>query len=162
MIRKALKKTTKSDKLKAFIKKSKISPEFLHANRKMISRGVFLGLFIAFIPMPMQMAAVLLFMPFFRFNVPLAIAMVWITNPFTMPPIYVIEYYTGSFFLGSHIQEVEMTLDWFKDNLDDIFIPLYTGALFYSITLSTLAYYLVNYFWRKSVHKDKKKHRHHR
>ncbi|MDF1877552.1 DUF2062 domain-containing protein [Sulfurimonas sp. SAG-AH-194-L11] len=162
MIRKALKKTTKSEKLQAFIKKSKISPEFLKANRKMISRGVVLGLFIAFIPMPMQMAAVLLFMPIFRFNVPLAIAMVWITNPFTMPPIYVIEYYTGSFFLGTHVQEVEMTLEWFSDNIDDIFIPLYTGALFYSITVSTAAYYLVNYFWEKSVHKDKKKHRHNR
>jgi uncharacterized protein (DUF2062 family) len=162
MIRKTLKKTTKSEKLKAFVQKSKIPSEFLASTRKMITRGVVLGLFVAFIPMPMQMAAILLFMPFFRFNVPIAIAMVWITNPFTMPAIYVVEYYTGSFFLGMHIGEVEMTLEWFKDNIDDIFIPLYTGALFYSITFSFSAYWLVNHFWRSSVKKDKKKHRHHR
>jgi len=162
MIRKTLKKTTKSEKLKAFIKKSKINPEFLSTNRKMITRGVVLGLFIAFIPMPMQMAATLLFMPFFRFNVPIAVAMVWITNPFTMPPIYVVEYYTGSFFLGTEITDVEMSLSWFKENIADIFIPLYTGALFYSIVSATLAYYLVGYFWKRSVHKDKAKHRHHR
>jgi len=162
MIRKTLKKTSKSDKLKAFIKKSKIPPEFLSVNRKMISRGVFLGIFIAFIPMPMQMAAVLLFMPFFRFNVPVAIAMCWITNPFTMPPIYVIEYYTGSFFLGMEIGEVETTIEWFTDNIDDIFIPLYTGALFYSVVGSLSAYWTVNHFWKKSVHKDKKKHPRHR
>ena len=158
MIRKALKKTTKSDKLKEFIKKSKIPQEFLFPNRKMITRGVVLGLFIAFIPMPMQMAATLLFMPFFRFNVPIAVAMVWITNPFTMPPIYMIEYYTGSFFLGSEIAHVELTIDWFKDNIDDIFIPLYTGALFYSVVSSFLAYWVVTFFWKRSVHKAKDLH----
>jgi len=162
MIRKVLKKTTKSQKLKAFIAKSKISPEFLASTRKMIIRGVTLGLFVAFIPMPMQMAAVLLFMPFFRFNVPIAIAMVWITNPFTMPPIYVMEYYTGSFFLGTEISNVEMTVGWFQENIDDIFIPLYTGALFYSLTSAFSAYWLVDHFWKSSVKKAKKKHRHHR
>ena len=162
MIRKTLKKTTKSDKLKEFLKKYKINPEFLSTNRKMITRGLMLGLFIAFIPMPMQMAATLLFMPFFRFNVPMAVATVWITNPFTMPPIYVIEYYTGSFFLGTEITDVQMSLEWFTDNIDDIFIPLYTGALFYSVTSSVLAYYLVRFFWKRSVDRDKKMHRHDR
>jgi len=162
MIRKTLKNTTKSEKLKNFIEKSKIPREFLSPTRKMIIRGVVLGLFIAFIPMPLQMAAILLFMPFFRFNVPIAIAMVWITNPFTMPPIYVVEYYTGSFFLGSEIEHVEMSLDWFTENIDDIFVPLYTGALFYSVVSSFSAYWLVNHFWKSSVHKSKKKHRHHR
>jgi len=162
MIRKTLKKTTKSEKLKAFIKKSKIPPEFLQANRKMISRGVFIGLFIAFIPMPMQMAAVLLVMPFMKFNVPIAISMCWLSNPFTMPPMYYMEYLTGSFFLGSEISHVEMTLDWFSDNIDDIFIPLYVGTLFYSIVGSLSAYWAVNHFWKSSVHKDKKRHRHNR
>ncbi len=158
MIRKKLQNITKSEKLKAFIQKSKVSKEFLAPTRKMISRGVVLGLFIAFIPMPMQMAAVLVFMPFFRFNVPIAIAMVWITNPFTMPPIYVIEYYTGSFLLGSKIGEVYMNLEWFKDNLNNIFIPLYTGALFYSISSASLAYWAVTYFWKRSVYKEKNIH----
>ncbi|HIP20830.1 MAG TPA: DUF2062 domain-containing protein [Sulfurimonas sp.] len=162
MIRKALKNTTKSEKLKAFIKKSKVPPEFLQANRKMISRGVFIGIFIAFIPMPMQMALVLAFMPVFRFNVPIALAMCWLSNPFTMPPMYYMEYLTGSFFLGSEVSEVHMTLEWFKENLDDIFVPLYLGTLFYSVFGSLFAYWAVNHFWRKSVHQDKKKHRHHR
>ncbi len=158
MIRKTLKKTSKSEKLKAFIKKSKVPPEFLSTNRRMVSRGVLLGIFIAFIPMPMQMAAVLLFMPFFRFNVPIAIAMCWLSNPFTMPPMYYIEYLTGSFFLGTKIENVEMSLSWFSDNFNNIFIPLYTGTLFYSVVGSLLAYWAVNYFWKSSVHKEKEKH----
>jgi hypothetical protein len=162
MIRKTLKKTTKSEKLKAFIKKAKIPPEFLAANRKMISRGVLLGIFIAFIPMPMQMAAVLLFMPFFRFNVPIALAMCWLSNPFTMPPMYYMEYLTGSFILGIKAAPVEMTLDWFSNNIDDIFIPLYFGTALYSIFGSLLAYWAVNHFWKSSVYKAKKKNRKHR
>jgi uncharacterized protein (DUF2062 family) len=156
MIRKALKKTSNNEKLKAFIKKYKIPKEYLSTNRKMISRGVLIGLFIAFIPMPMQMAAVLLFMPFFRFNVPVALAMCWLSNPLTMPPMYYMEYLTGSFFLGSEVAPVELTLEWFSENIDDIFVPLYVGTIFYSVFGSLFAYFTVNYLWKLSVNKEKK------
>lgn len=158
MMRKTLKKTTQHEKLQEFIKKSKIPPEFLSANRKMLSRGVFLGLLIAFIPMPMQMAAVLLFMPFFRFNVPIALAMCWLTNPITMPPLYYVEYHVGSFLLGMQTQPVELTVEWFSENIDAIFIPLYTGAALFSMVFGFLGYWAVNHFWRRSVHHDKRKH----
>ena len=159
MLRKTLKKTSKHEKLKSFIKKYKIPHEYLSTNRKMVSRGVLLGIFIAFIPMPMQMAAVLAFMPFFKFNVPIGLAMCWLSNPFTMPPMYYMEYLTGSFFLNMKPQPVEMTLEWFSNNLDDIFIPLYAGTLLYSVFGSLLAYWAVNYFWKGSVQKDRQKHR---
>ena len=87
MIRKTLKRTSKSEKLKEFIKKYKVPSQYLATNRQMISRAVSLGIFIAFIPMPMQMLAVLAFVPFFKFNVPVALAMCWLRNPFTMPPM---------------------------------------------------------------------------
>lgn len=162
MIRKNLKKVSKSDKLKEFIKKSKVPPEYLSTNRRMVSRAVLIGLFIAFIPMPLQMAVVLAVVPFIRFNVPIGLAMCWLSNPFTMPPMYYMEYLTGSFFLGTEIAPVEMTLDWFSDNIDNIFIPLYTGTLFYSIFVSLFGYWIVNHFWKKSVHEDRKLHRKHR
>lgn len=158
MIRKTLKKTSKSEKLKAFLKKYKVPREYLATNRKMVTRAVFLGVFIAFIPMPMQMLAVLAFMPFFKFNVPIALAMCWFSNPFTMPPMYYIEYLTGSFLIGSEIAPVEMTLEWFNDNFGKIFIPLYVGTFFYAAIIASIAYYVVNYFWKSSVRKDKKLH----
>jgi uncharacterized protein (DUF2062 family) len=156
MIRKTLKKTSKHKKLKDFIEKYKIPKEYLSANRKMISRGVLIGLFIAFIPMPMQMAAVLLFIPFVKFNVPVGIAMCWLSNPITMPPMYYMEYLTGSFLLGIKPAPVEMTMKWFENNIDNIFIPLYFGTAMYSIFGSLIAYFAVNYFWKISVDKDRK------
>jgi hypothetical protein len=125
----------------------------------MISRGVLIGLFIAFIPMPMQMAAVLLFVPFVRFNVPIGLAMCWLSNPITMPPMYYMEYLTGSYLLGMKPEPVEMTLEWFKNNIDAIFIPLYFGTAIYSIFGSITAYFLVNYLWKLSVEKARKLHR---
>ncbi len=159
MLRKNLKKISKSDKLKDFIAKYKIPSEYLSTNRKMVARGVTLGLFIAFIPMPMQMLAIIAFMPFFKFNVPLGLAMCWISNPFTMPFIYYAEYLTGSFFLGVEPEPVQMTIEWFSKNIDNIFIPLYTGTFFYSIIFSSLFYWLINHFWKGSVHRDRKLHR---
>ena len=162
MIRKNLKKISRSEKLKAFIKKYKVAPEFLSTNRKMVSKAVFIGLFIAFIPMPMQMLAVLSVMPFVRFNVPIALAMCWLSNPLTMPPMYYMEYVTGSFFLGNEPLDVKLTLEWFSDNIDDVFIGLYVGSTFYSIIGSFGGYWLVNHFWKSSARRDKNLHRHHR
>jgi len=158
MIRKTLKNTSKSEKFKALLKKYKIPQHYLSTNRRMVSKAVFLGLFIAFIPMPLQMLAVLAFMPILRFNVPIALAMCWVSNPFTMAPMYYMEYLTGSFFLGSEITPVVMTIEWFSENFDNIFIPLYVGTLFYSVAVSSLAYLAVNHFWHDSVHRDRKLH----
>ncbi len=159
MIRKILKKTSSHKKLRDFIKKYKIPAGYLSTNRKMILRGILIGLFIAFIPMPMQMAAVLLYVPFIRFNLPIALAMCWLSNPITMPPMYYMEYLTGSFFLNIQPEPIEMTLKWFKDNLGNIFIPLYFGTAIYSIFGSISVYLAVNFLWKKSVQQDRKRHK---
>ena len=158
MIRKTLKKTSKNEKIRSFIKKYKIPQEYLSTNRKMVSKAVLLGLFIAFIPMPMQMAAVIALMPFTKFNVPIALSMCWLSNPFTMPAMYYAEYMTGAFVMGSEIEPVQMSVEWFSENIDNIFIPLYVGTFFFSTIGSSLGYFAVNYFWHGSVHKDRKLH----
>lgn len=154
MTKKFFKSINENEKIKTFTQKYNIPIDYLLANRKMISKGVLIGLFIAFIPMPMQMLAVVSVMPFTRFNVPVAIAMCWLSNPFTMPAMYYMEYLTGSFLLGTEVSNVELTLEWFSNNFDNIFIPLYVGTAFYSVFGSILGYYLVNLLWRISIRKD--------
>ena len=158
MIRKVFKKNKSSPKLDAVMKKYNIPRDLLSINRKMVSRAILVGLFIAMIPMPMQMLAVILVSPFFRFNVPIGVSLVWITNPLTMPFIYYIEYTTGNFLLMQEgVNNMQMNLDWFTDNISDIFIPLYVGTFFYSAIFSIGGYYLVNWLWIHSVNKAKKK-----
>ena len=158
MIRKVFKKKSSSPKIDAIMKKYKIPPELLKVNRKMVSRAVLVGMFIAMIPMPMQMLAVILVAPFFRFNVPIGVMLVWITNPFTMPVIYYVEYITGNFLLMQDgVHDIQLSMQWFKDNIADIFIPLYVGTAFYSVVFSIGGYYLINWLWKLSVHSEKKK-----
>ena len=160
MIRKVFRKKKSTDgkqsKIDAFLEKYNLPKDYLGINRRSVTRGIAIGLFWGFIPMPMQMAAVLATTPFIRFNVPIAISMVWLSNPFTMPPMYYMEYLTGNFLLGNEdIQNMEMTAEWFKNNIGDIFVPLYVGTGFYSIVVSGLIYLGLNWLWIHSVRKEK-------
>lgn len=156
MIRRVFKKKNKKNKLDKFIKKYHIPREYLSVNRKAVTRGLLVGIFWGFIPMPFQMLAVLAMTPFFRFNVPIAISMVWLSNPVTMPFMYYMEYLTGALLLGKSHLHVELTLEWFQNNMGNIFIPLYTGTLVYAILVSTGVYYGVNWLWIHSVRKEKR------
>ena len=157
MIRKYFrKKATGKGKLDKFLEKYHLPRAYFNINRKMITRGVGIGLFWGFIPMPMQMLAVIATTPFIRFNVPIAIAMVWLSNPFTMPPMYYMEYLTGNFILRKEgLDNIELTLEWFSSHMGDIFVPLYVGTAFYSIVVSTLIYFLLNWLWIRSVKEEK-------
>ena len=158
MIRKAFKKKpTGKSKIDTFLEKYNLPKSYLSVNRRMITRGVAVGLFWGFIPMPMQMLAVMATTPFLRFNVPIAISMVWLSNPFTMPPMYYMEYLTGNLILGQEgIADIELTMEWFSANIGDIFIPLYVGTAFYSVIVTGVIYLLLNWLWIRSVHSEKK------
>ncbi len=158
MIRKAFKKkhNKPQSKIDKLIEKYNLPKGYLSINRRTISRGIFIGLFWGFIPMPFQMAGVLAVTALFRFNVPVAIAIVWLSNPITMPPMYYMEYLTGNFLLDREgIDSVKLSMGWFKEHWDDIIVPLYTGAAFYSIVVSSIIYGIVNLLWIKSVKSEK-------
>ena len=156
MIRKTFKSAAGSSKFDAFIKKYKIPREYLAINRKSVTRGLLIGLFWGFIPMPMQMLAVLAVTPFVKFNVPIAFSMVWLSNPVTMPFMYYMEYKTGNFLLGkSGLENVELTLSWFQNHWDDIVVPLYVGTVPYSVGVSILVFFIVNWLWIASVKRHK-------
>ena len=160
MIRKLFKKKSGKTKIDAFLEKYKLPKAYLSVNRRMITRGVGIGLFWAFIPMPMQMLAVMATTPILRFNVPIAISMVWLSNPFTMPPMYYIEYLTGNFILGQDgIANIALTMEWFSSNITDIFMPLYLGASFYSIFVAGGIYLLLNWLWIFSVKSEREERR---
>jgi len=158
MIRKVFKKPQDGSKLDQFIKKYKLPKEYLSINRKSVSRGAFWGILIGFIPMPFQMLAILALTPFIKFNVPVAISMVWLSNPFTMPFMYYMEYQTGNFILGRPpLPDIQLTLEWFQSHWDSILLPLYVGTIPYSIIIASIAYAAINWCWITSVRKQQVK-----
>ena len=63
-------------------------PNLWHLNRRSAAGAFGIGLFFAFWPVPFQMwLSAGLAIPF-RVNLPLSVATVWVTNPFTIPPIF--------------------------------------------------------------------------
>jgi uncharacterized protein len=157
-MKKKIKKLTQSQKIKDFILKYQIKEQYLSVNRIMVAKAFLIGLFIAFLPIPMQMLVVVIMMKFFMFNVPIAILLCWVTNPVTMPFIYYIEYIIGSFILDMEVINVELSVEWFNNNFTDIFIQLYLGAVLLASVISVSVYFLINYLWIYFVHKKKKVH----
>ncbi len=75
--------------------------EIWHINRRSISGGLSLGVFIAFTPtIPLQMLLSALGAIWIRVNLPIAVAACWITNPFTAVWVYFMEYRLGKAVLG--------------------------------------------------------------
>ncbi|WP_131667493.1 DUF2062 domain-containing protein [Psychrobacter pygoscelis] len=67
-----------------------------HFNRHNLNKAVYIGVLCAFFPLPGQMAFALIGALIFRANVPLSLALTWITNPITTLPIFYAAYYVGA------------------------------------------------------------------
>lgn len=128
-------------------------PNLFHLNRHSVSVAVFVGLFTAFLPIPGQSIVAALLALLFRCNLPIAIALVWITNPFTMPPIFFITYEIGRWILDSPPVNlnIEVTWEWFNTQGRTIVLPLLLGSLICGLTLGGLGYITMHQLWRWHV-----------
>lgn len=66
-------------------------------HRRGVALGVALGIGIGVFPVPLQMPAAMLAAVAFKGNVAAAAAATWLTNPFTMAPIWALAAFLGSF-----------------------------------------------------------------
>jgi uncharacterized protein (DUF2062 family) len=126
-------------------------PNLWHLNRRSASGAVAVGLFIAWVPIPFQMLVAAIGAILFRVNLPLSSALVWITNPLTMPPMFYFAYLVGGWVLGGvsvdHIA-FELSLQWLTTELVLIWQPFLLGC-FIMGTLSAAAGYLtIRGLWR--------------
>ncbi len=72
-------------------------PRLWVLHRRGVALGVALGIGIGVFPVPLQMPAAMLAAVALRANVAAAAAATWLTNPFTMAPIWALAAYLGSF-----------------------------------------------------------------
>lgn len=128
-------------------------PALLHPNRRTASIAFAIGLFWAFIPLPIQMAGAGLVALWLRVNLPIAMATVWISNPFTMGPILYGQYWVGVLLLGEDPGNFhfEPTLDWLLNGLAHIWLPMLLGTLVFVIVFPLLGYVALNRIWMFSV-----------
>lgn len=130
--------------------------EIWSLSRKKILGGVFIGVFVAFIPMPMQMLLVTFLAIIFNVNMPITILLVWLSNPLTMPFMYYAEYELGNFILNVK-DPMEFSFETMNENLSEIALSLYTGTLVCSVVFSILSVVTINWLWIRAVKKNREK-----
>ena len=102
-----------------------------HINRYSASMAFFVGLFVAFMPIPGQMIAAALMAVALSCNLPLSVALVWITNPVTMPALFYLAYRVGALIIDVPVKEVQFELSfyWLTHSLEKIWKPFLLGCL---------------------------------
>jgi uncharacterized protein (DUF2062 family) len=135
------------------------NPNLWHLNRRSVAKAFAVGLFFAFIPVPFQMVLAAGVAIIVHSNLPLSIALVWITNPLTMPAIFYACYAVGTWVLGGSEGEFEFeaTWQWVLDSLSTIGPAFLLGCGILAIVFSILGYFAINGLWRYSVAKEWKK-----
>jgi len=149
----------RSHKNLQFLGKWLHNPKLWHLNRRSVAGGAAVGLFMAFIPMPLQMLPAAVFSVIFKFNMPIAVALVWITNPFTIAPISYFAYKLGGLLLGLPIHDIafEPTWEWLVTEFRWIWQPFLLGSFVVSAVSAVTGYFLVHALWRMHVIRDWKR-----
>ncbi|MCU7852806.1 MAG: DUF2062 domain-containing protein [Candidatus Thiodiazotropha sp. (ex Monitilora ramsayi)] len=125
-----------------------------HLNRHSASGGFAVGLFMAFVPLPFQMIFAAAAAILFRVNLPLSVTLVWITNPITIPPMFLFAYLVGTWVVGvpPDVEPFQFSLEWIENGgLNSIWLPLLVGCLICASVSALLGYGMIRWIWRWHV-----------
>ncbi len=137
-------------------------PNLWHLNRRSVAGAVGIGLFAGLIPGPFQMLGALLLAVPLRRNIPVALAVTFYTNPFTIVPLYLVAYGYGRLLLRGRWQGDVVPFEWnwgdFLGSIDGLWHwalslgkPLVIGLVALALTLAVLGYLAVDLAWRAYV-----------
>lgn len=121
--------------LRFILKRAGDKPYLWEFNRHNVVKATLFGVFWAMIPMPFQMIPAAIFAVVFRANILVAVAWVWISNPFTMLPILYASYYIGCHLLGVNFMSNLINTDFQQllNNWQALLIPLLVGSVVFAI-----------------------------
>lgn len=142
-------------------------PNLWHLNRRSVAMGIAIGLFVAFIPLPMHMLIAAAMAIPLRANLPLAVGVVWVNNPFTLVPMYYFAYWLGARLIGSSVEprqtDLDPGIDWLLNEGWDILEPMFIGGVLAGLASALLGYSCIRLLWRAHVvHQLRQKQRHHK
>jgi uncharacterized protein (DUF2062 family) len=128
-------------------------PYLLHLNRRSVSGAFAVGLFMAFVPMPFQMIPAAALAILFRVNLLLSVALVWVTNPITMPALFYFCYRLGAWILGRPTKafEFEPSWAWLGSEMLRIWQPFLLGCLIVGAASAAAGYFGMRGLWRWHV-----------
>lgn len=128
-------------------------PELWHLHRRSVSGATFIGLFCAFLPVPFQMVIAAGLAVLSRCNVPIAVVLVWVSNPLTMPPMLYFSYQLGAWLLDRRIEvaTIRLNWEWLSAHIGEIGWPLLFGSLLCGWVAGLTGMVVVRVLWRLHV-----------
>lgn len=130
-----------------------IGPGLWHLNRNSVAKAFAVGVFSAFMPIPFQMLLAAALAIFFCCNIPIAVALVWLTNPITMPPVFYFCYRVGAWLLGMPIEHFhfESNLHWVLNSMLHIWQPFLLGCVVSGLVFGLVSWCVIHIAWRIMV-----------
>lgn len=127
-----------------------LNPSLWQINRRSVAKAAAVGLFCAWMPIPFQMVLAASLAIFFSANIPLSVALVWLSNPLTMPPLFYGAYRLGAWILNLPLVEFnfELSFHWLVEVFETTATPLLLGSFILGITCAAIAYFAMNLTWR--------------
>jgi uncharacterized protein len=130
-----------------------------HLHRRSVRGAFAAGLFAALMPMPGQTVLAVALAILIRVNIPVSVALCWITNPFTMAPIFYICDNIGIVVLGHPMQNVEFhaSFEWLIASVHTVGIPFLVGSLIFATVVSATTWMIIDGLWRLNIRRVWKK-----
>lgn len=129
------------------------NPNLWSLNRRSASGAFAVGLFMAFMPLPSQMIMAAGAAIACSVNLPLSVALVWISNPVTMPLMFYLAYKVGTWLLNTPPQPFHFELSWqyVLNQMNTMGPPFLVGCFVCAIVAAALGYFGIRGLWRYSV-----------
>ena len=130
-----------------------LSPGLWHLNRGSVAWAVSIGLFMAWVPVPFQMILAAGVAILVRCNLPVAVALVWISNPVTVAPLFFAAQKLGEWMLDVPPGDfrIELSLRWLLDELGKVWEPFLLGCFVMGLGSAILGQIAVRLLWRAHV-----------
>lgn len=132
------------------------SPFLWHFNRKSVSGAFAVGLFCAFVPIPFQMVLAAGLAIALQVNLPLSVALVWVSNPITMPPLFYAAYKFGALLLNetAHHFDFILSWQWLLTELELIWKPFLLGCFSFGVISAAISFVVVRFLWGRRIKKE--------
>jgi uncharacterized protein (DUF2062 family) len=129
------------------------NPSYWSLNRRNVTRAVAMGLFIAWIPLPIHIPLAAALALLLRLNIPAAVSATLITNPLTIVPMYYFAYWIGCRVL--HLEPsafaFAFTWEWLTTGLLPIWKPFLLGCLIMGAFTSVMGYIALGSVWHLTL-----------
>ena len=129
------------------------APTLWRLRRRSLQRACAVGLFCAWLPLPIQMLLASALAVRFQAHLPLTLGLVWLNNPLTLPLLIVAGYQTGVVLLQQSAQPFvfEASWQWCAGSLQQVGLPLLLGSVVLGMVSALLSWPLSAWIWRYRI-----------